>query len=433
MSTPVLTSLLSDLSNDWRDSHLILQVASLAVCALLTWISTHYFNSAFKDRNNEEDAASDHLTLLSGSFARVLWPTLLTLYVALARELLSKTEHTALLKLVFPLAASLALIRFAFYVVRRTFVRDGRIGSFLTAFERLFATIVWLGLALHFTGLWQQLAQGLDNLTLPIGRHKVSLLAIAQALVSVVVTLVIALWASAALEARLMKLPNLHTSLKVVFARLGYAALILVAILFSLNLVGIDLTVLSVFGGALGVGLGLGLQKVTSSYVSGFIILLDRSMAIGDDISVDKYSGKVTKINTRYTVLRGSDGGEAIIPNEMLITTAVHNYSLSDRAVAISTDLTVPYHTDVEKILPILTQAAAQVPRVLQDPAPAGLLTKFGADGFDLKIVFWIADPENGRGNVQSDVNRALWASLQAHQIELPYAQRVVTLINNGQ
>jgi small-conductance mechanosensitive channel len=237
------------------------------------------------------------------------------------------------------------------------------------------------------------------------------------------------MWAGAALEERLMHLQSMHSSLRVVMARMGRALLILVAILASLSLVGIDLTVLSVFGGALGVGLGLGLQKIASNYVSGFIILLDRSLTIGDVITVDKYSGQVTQINTRYTVLQGTDGVESIVPNEMLVSGAVQNSSLTNKAVVLTTRVTVGYDSDVDTVLKLLEGAALSVERVLKDKPPGGVLQAFGADGLELAVSFWISDPENGRGGVISDVNRAIWKALKENGISVPFPQREVRVL----
>ncbi|MBC3918341.1 mechanosensitive ion channel [Undibacterium sp. CY18W] len=427
MSTPLLASLLSDLSNDVGQPDFYWQVAVVLFCFGLAWtLSRAFWRSMAPKESDPED-----VKLRVQNFPRVLSPILSLVFILIAKVILGKWQHTHLLSLLIPIIGSLALIRVGFYIVRRTFARDGYIGNLLAVFEKLFAGLVWLGVVLHFTGLWQELFTALEDITLPMGKNKVSILTILQALTSVVVTVVVAMWASAALEARLMQLPNAHTSLKVVLSRVGRAVLILLAILISLTLVGIDLTVLSVFGGALGVGLGFGLQKITSSYVSGFIILLDRSMSIGDMITVDKFSGRVTQINTRYTVLQGQDGGESVIPNEMLVSSPVQNYSLSDRTVAMWTDMTVDYQTDLDKILPLLGEAAAKVERVCSDPAPSAYLMKFGADGFELRVGFWISDPENGRSSVMSGVNRALWQILQEQEVILPYAHRVITLINN--
>jgi small-conductance mechanosensitive channel len=207
-------------------------------------------------------------------------------------------------------------------------------------------------------------------------------------------------------------------------ARMGRASLILVAVLVSLSLVGIDLTVLSVFGGALGVGLGLGLQKIVSSYVSGFVILLERSLTIGDMVAVDKYSGTVTRINTRYTILRGTDGIETVVPNEMLVSAPILNYSLSDRSLRLAAHVTICYQSDIDQILRLLEEAVLKVERVSGKPAPQAFLVRFVADGLELEIGFWIADPENGRLGVVSEVNRAIWGVLQTHQISVPYPQR---------
>jgi small-conductance mechanosensitive channel len=424
MSTPLLAKLLSDLLDDLQTPDILWQVGTVLVCFVLALLLSRQVRKIF----SSVGSSSDVIKLGVESFAPVLFPGFCLAFILLAKVILGKWQHTNLLSLLFPIIGSFALIRFVLYVVRRTFAKDGTIGKFLALFEKVFVALVVFGVTLYFTGLWQELSSALDDIVLPLGRNKISILEILQALASVVVTLIVAMWASAALEARLMLLPSMHISLKVVLSRLGRGILILAAILASLTMVGIDLTVLSVFGGALGVGLGLGLQKITSSYISGFIILLDRSVSIGDMISVDKFNGEITDIKTRYTVLKGLDGGESIIPNEMLVSNPVQNYSLTDRSIVMTTDLTVSYKTDLEALLPLLVEAASSVSRVSGDNGPSAYLIRFGADGLELRVGFWIADPENGRSNVLSEVNRALWKTLQAHQIELPYPQRVVTM-----
>jgi small-conductance mechanosensitive channel len=265
---------------------------------------------------------------------------------------------------------------------------------------------------------------------LPLGRHKTSLLTILQATASVLVTLIIAMWVGAMLEERLMKLNTMHSSLRTVVARLVRAGLILVAILVSLSLVGIDLTVLSVFGGALGVGLGLGLQKIASSYVSGFVILLERSLAIGDMVNVDRYFGKVTQINTRYTILEGLDGIESVLPNEMFMSSPVQNYSLNRKIIRLATNVTILYQDDVESVLSMLEQATLAVERVSDQILPQALLLKIGEYGLELEIGFWITDPENGRLNVLSDVNRAIWRVFKSARIEVAHPKREVRLMH---
>ncbi|MCA1324888.1 mechanosensitive ion channel family protein [Herbaspirillum sp. alder98] len=365
------------------------------------------------------------------SFVRVLSPLLTLGLLAACYFGLKQIAHpVGLWQIMFPLAIAQVAMRFVFYVLRGIFVKDATVGALLHLSEKVIAIIVWLCVLLYITGLWPEFVDYLDTTELPLGRHKASLLTSLQAVASVLVTLIIALWIGAVLENRLMKFSNMHSSLRTVVARMARAVLILVAFLVSLSLVGIDLTVLSVFGGALGVGIGLGLQKIASSYVSGFVILFERSMIIGDMVAVDKYFGRVTQINTRYTILEGLDGIESVLPNEMFMANPVQNYSLTHRIVRLSTQLTILYQDDVETVLSIMEQAALGVKRISQQTAPQGLLTKIGADGLELELGFWITDPENGRLNVISDVNRAIWQAFKREGIQLAHAKRDIRIMD---
>ncbi|OGB24748.1 MAG: mechanosensitive ion channel protein [Burkholderiales bacterium RIFCSPLOWO2_02_FULL_57_36] len=402
------------------------QIGTVAACIALGWLLARLLRGKIVARG----ATLRVMRLGVESFARVLSPVLALILIAIAKPILAQWYPVDLLRVAMPLVGSFALIRLMFYVLHKAFARGGRTGSFLLLFEKLFATLVWVGVAIYIVGWWPGMVQYLDETTVPIGRHSASLLTMVQAAASVAVTLILALWVGAILEERLMQLDTMHSSLRAVMARMGRATLILVAVLVSLSLVGIDLTVLSVFGGALGVGIGLGLQKLVSSYVSGFVILLERSLAIGDMVTVDKYSGRVTQINTRYTVLRAGDGVEAVIPNEMLVSGPVQNFSLTDRLTRLATQVTVGYETDVDLVLPLLEEASASIARVAKEPPPCAFLLKFGADGLELELGFWISDPENGRLGVLSDVNKAIWQALRTHQINIPYPQRELRLID---
>lgn len=401
------------------------QIGALLICLVAGWGLAR----ALRATVVVQDLRVGVMRVGMENFSHVLAPLFALTLIAIAKPMLARWHHVNLLRVAIPLVASFALIRLAFYVLRRIFARGGQAGSFLLLFEKLFATLVWAGVALYITGLWPDLVQYLEEIVIPVGRNKISLLTIAQAAASVVVTLLLALWAGATLEERLMHLDTVHSSLRAVMARMGRALLIAIAVLVSLASVGIDLTVLSVFGGALGVGIGLGLQKIVSSYVSGFVILLERSLAVGDMVAVDKYYGKVTQINTRYTIVQGLDGVESVVPNEMLVSGPVQNYSLTDRALRLATHVSVSYQTDVDNVIRLLEEATASIERVSKNPAPQAMLVKFGADGLELEIGFWITDPENGRQSVLSDVNRAIWRTLQSHQVTIPYPQREMRLI----
>ncbi len=420
-----LLDFLSDIGDDMRAPGVMWQIGAILACIALGWALARILRAWFARRAQSPAAVNFGVE----SFARVLSPLIIFLLLTITRYFLAKWQHVHLLKLVVPLVGSLVVVRFGFFLLRRVFSRHGHVGAAMLAFEKIFASLVWLTVALYITGLWPDLLDFLDDTTLPLGRNKISIATILQALVSVAVLLMLALWAGAALEERLMRVEGMHSSLRVVFARMGRALLILVSVLLSLSLVGIDLTVLSVFGGALGVGLGFGLQKIASNYVSGFIILLDRSLTIGDMITVEKYSGRVTHINTRYTVLQGLDGVESILPNEMLVSGPVQNFSLSNKMLRVATQVSVAYDSDLDLVLQLLVEAATGIHRVSSSEPPVATLQRFGPDGLELELGFWIEDPENGRGGVSSDVNRAIWRTLQAHQISVPYPQRELRII----
>ncbi len=228
-----------------------------------------------------------------------------------------------------------------------------------------------------------------------------------------------------------MAAQGLEPNLKVLFSRLAKALLIALAVLIGLPMVGIDLTTLSVFGGALGVGLGFGLQKIAANYISGFIILLDRSIRIGNLISVGNDRGQVTQITTRFTVLRGMTGIEAIVPNEMLVGSVVQNESYSDQKVRVAMPVQVAYATDLDRAMAILVEAALQQPRVLRDPPPKALVTLFADSGINLELGFWIEDPEAGTGEVRSAIYLAIWREFKAAGIEIPFPQREIRILAN--
>jgi small-conductance mechanosensitive channel len=388
---------------------------------LVGWLVARVVRVWWRSRPGHEESLHTGVA----SFTHVVAPFLVVGLLSLAQFLLAKYRfHTNIVRVAVPIFWSLGVIRLAFYLLRRVFTRRRQLDETFVTLEKVIALVVWLAVVLYITGMWPDIVDFLDSYTLKYGPKKssqVSLADLLQGIVTVAVLLMLALWAGTALEERLMGMSALHSSLRAALARVSRAVLIVGAVLLSLNLVGIDLTVLSVFGGALGVGLGLGMQRIASNYVSGFIILLERSLSIGDMISVTNFTGKVTQINTRYTVLQGLDGVETVVPNEMLISGTVQNQSLSNRRVRASTKLTVAYGSDLDVVMPLLVEQALAIPRVLQEPAPGCSLSRFGPDGYELDLGFWIADPENGQGGVVSEVNKKIYALVQTGSIKLGY------------
>jgi len=266
----------------------------------------------------------------------------------------------------------------------------------------------------------------LDAIQWKVGSTRISVRNLLEGTLTAVVVLVIALWVSAALEARLLQGATDNLSVRKMAANALRALLLFLGLMFVLSAAGIDLTALGVLGGALGVGIGFGLQKLAANYVSGFVILAERSMRIGDLVRVDSFEGRITDITTRYTLIRALNGREAIVPNEMMITQRVENTTLADPQVALTTVVQVAYGTDLDGLIPRLVAAVAAVPRVLQDPAPGVQLSAFAADGLELTVVFWIADADKGTGNVRSQVNLAILRLFDEVGVEIPFPQRVL-------
>jgi small-conductance mechanosensitive channel len=411
--------LLAELWHDLQDPSILWQAGVLALCVLAAW----WLARLMQWRAPEDSAAA--LKRGAAVLRRIAFPALAWLLLLAGRGALAPWHSTTLLTVAIPLFGSLASIRLAVYVLRLAFPHS----AWLDTFERSITSLVWAVVALHLTGMLPELVRWLSGIEFVVGREKLSLWTLASAAFWVGVTLLLALWAGAILEARLMRATSLHSSLRVVFARLGKALLAVVAVLVVLPLVGVDITLLSVFGGALGVGLGLGLQKIASNYVSGFIILLDRSIRIGDVITADSQHGEVKQITTRYVVVRALTGIEAIIPNDTLVTTTVLNHSYTDKNVRLAARVQVSYRAEVEATLRLLEQIALRHPRVLREPSPVAHVIALGDNGIEMELGFWIRDPEGGTQNLRSDVLVGVLAEFRSRGIEIPYPQRDVRLL----
>ncbi len=354
----------------------------------------------------------------------LLFPLLALLLTYGAMLLLAPHQPVALLRIAVPVLVSLAGIRFLARVLTVVFPSSGM----ARLAERLFSWLAWLGAVLWIVGLLPTVTQEMDAIRFTFGKSKVSLLDLAGGVLSAGAVMVVVLWVSAVLERRVLQPAVSDLSLRKVAGNTLRAVLLLVGLLLALSTVGVDLTALSVLGGALGVGLGFGLQKLAANYVSGFVILFERSLRIGDTVRVDHFEGEVMDIKTRYTLIRASDGRESIVPNEKLITERIENLSLADSRILLTSDITVGYDSDVDRVQRILVDAALAVQRVLRTPAPSARLARFGADGLEFTLLYWIDDPENGQLNVRSDTNLQILQGLRSAGIEIPFPQRVVQM-----
>ncbi len=407
----------------WADLHdpsVLWQLGAIAACLLIAWAADRAVT-----RRASGPRGSRGMEFGLGGMRRLVFPLVAVVLLVLARAVLERFVSVALLDLAVPLLGSLAIVRGTVYLLR---VALGT-GSVIEAFERAIATAVWGLFALYLLGVLPQVVEKLESIALPIGKARVSVWDLGWGIVGVAFTILAALWIGGLIEARLMRAAGLHANVRVALARIIKTLLVFLAVVIALPVVGLDLTLLSVFGGALGVGLGFGLQKVASNYVSGFIVLLDRSIRLGDLITADNFYGVVKEMTTRYTVVKALDGREAIIPNETLITTTVLNHSYTDKRVRVPLQVQVGYGTEVEPVLRLCEGVARAHPRVLHDPAPSAALAGFGDNGLNLELGFWIRDPEEGTLNVRSDIALVLLGAFRERGIEIPFPQRTVRIL----
>lgn len=390
-----------------------LEALVLLGCVLLAYGAAHWLG-----RGRDRDSVWFGRSTLGG----LLFPVLAVVLIYAARVGVQAFHELTVLKVALPVFISLAAIRLFVSVFSASFPNwaAAQIGA------RVVSWLAWGAATLWITGLLPLVLAELDSISLSFGRTEISLRNLIEGALSSAVVMILVLWLSSTLERRLLRGAVGDLSMRKVAANVVRAVLLLVGLLFALSAVGVDLTALSVMGGAIGVGLGFGLQKLAANYVSGFVILLERSLRIGDMVRVDGFEGEVQDIKTRYTLIRALNGRESVVPNELIITQRVENLSLADPRVSIRIDVTVGYDSDVDEVHRILCAAAAANERVLKDPAPDAHLDRFGADGLEYALTFWIEDPSNGTLRLRSQINQDILRGLRAAKIDIPYPQRVV-------
>jgi small-conductance mechanosensitive channel len=329
----------------------------------------------------------------------------------------------AVFRVALPVLVSLAVIRVGVKVLQVAF-KDAPL---VRTLERTISWLAWGAMVLWVTGLLPQMLEELDQIRWNVGSAKLSLRTLLEGTLTAGAVLIVSLWISSAIEGQLLKsATGGDLSLRKAVSNAVRALLVGVGLLLGLSAVGIDLTALSVLGGAIGVGVGLGLQKLAASYVSGFVMLAERSVRIGDSVRIDNFEGRITDIKARYTIVRALSGRESVVPNEMFIGNRIENLSLTDPKVLQQCMVSVGYDSDVALVMRLLAQSASAQSRVLADPLPAVHLSNFGADGLEFTLNYWILDPENGQGNLRSAVNLAVLQAFREHGIEIPFPQRVV-------
>jgi small-conductance mechanosensitive channel len=399
-----------------------LQAGIVLVSLIFASLVSHYLGSSIEGKAAEKPLPSIKKLTLSTA-QRILLPITALVVVLIMRLVLrSLDQPVQLLDIAIPLLLSLAGIRLLVYILRKGFT----VSRALKAWENIISTLIWVVVALYLLGWLPGIMQTLDSLAFRIGANRVSLLSVINFIILSAILFTLAMWLSNYVERRVRSSKHLNASLKVVLAKFLKFFLIALAILVALDAVGIDLTALTVFGGALGVGLGFGLQRITSNFISGFILLFDRSIKPGDVISIGDKFGWVQELRARYIVVMDRDGVETLIPNENLVTSDVINWSYTTPNVRLKLPVSISYGDDPELAIKLMIEAALQHPRVLKEPTPVGRLMEFGDNGIGLELRIWINDPEKGVNNIRSDINLTIWKAFKNNNVTIPFPQRDV-------
>lgn len=412
--------------------HALIEIGLLALCAVAGW----FVGRGLRSRN--EARGVDARTSPTWQFVGAHWvavviPVLVTLGLAVVvRAMLAAAQvDVALLDGAIRLIGAYAVVRTGVLL----YVGSLGAGSWISQWESRVAAGIWIAIAAEYLGWLDPIIRTLENLGVAAGKSRITVWSILKLLFTLTLFVVVAAWISRWIERRLMRLQNIAPSTRIGIAKFLNALVIGLSIVMGLNAAGVDLTALTVLTGAIGLGLGFGLQSIAANFVSGFVLLLDRSIKPGDVISLSGQSGTSTEnfgwvqeLRGRYVVVRDRDGVEMLVPNQQLISNAVINWSYTDPRIRLKLPIRVSYRDDPELALRILLTACEGHRRVLRDPAPVSRLMHFGDSGIDLELRFWISDPQEGVNNVRSEVNRTIWRLFKEHGITIPVAQREIVV-----
>ena len=366
--------------------------------------------------------------LAGDAFSKIVNPIIFSIIILISSYILNVYQDTNLLDIAQILAMALILIRLVVYLVRYILQPN----PLLNAYENILSFILWIFVALYLFGILKPILNTLESITFSFGEKDFSILLVIQLLIGIFVSIIVAMTLGRFIENRLMKINQLSLNGRVMINKVLRIALYVIAVVIALDTIGLDLTFLSVFGGAFGVGLAFGMQKIASNYISGFTILLDKSVQIGDILTIGEHYGIVNSIQSRYTVLRKLDGVEVIIPNETLIAENIVNHTSSDRKVRVAIDIQIGYNSSVDEATKIMLSCCNAQERVIKEnPEPTVYLMNFGESGIDLKLVFFILDAEEGTYRLRSDINKEIWKQFTEKNIEIPFPQRVIHINKN--
>jgi small-conductance mechanosensitive channel len=417
--------------------NVLVEIGAVSICLLIGWFVGSALRERYRRRRIKAPTALTW-TYFASEGTVVATPVIIALgLVLLARNLLQPMAFD-----VSMLDAAARLIG-AYIVVRiGVLLFTASLGnkSWMQNWEIRATLFIWLAIAAEYLGWLDPIISTLDSIGMAAGKSRITLWSVLKLLFTLTLFVLVAAWISRWVERRLKKLSNLAPSTRIGIAKFSNAFLIGLSILMGLNAAGVDLTALTVLTGAIGLGLGYGLQSIAANFVSGFVLLMDRSIKPGDVISLSGQSGTSTEnfgwvqeLRGRYVVVRDRDGVEMLVPNQQLISNAVINWSYTDPRIRLKLPIRLSYQDDPELALRVLIMACEGQRRVLHEPAPVSRLMHFSDSGIELELRFWISDPQEGVNNVRSDVNRTIWRLFKENNLTMPVAQREIIVHNSPQ
>jgi small-conductance mechanosensitive channel len=429
------TGALKSFFQDLASPVVLTQVIAIAFAVLLALAA----GQALRNWRRRQPAASDtalwHAQVLEG--VTIVAPILFALIALLViRGLLTALHLQAnVVDIALQLTTVLLLVRVGVYGLRLLLGTE----TWFDAWETRIALILWVMIGMELVGWFDKVQATLERIHLIPGKNVFSVWELLKGIVVVTAFVFVTTLIARTLERRLMRLDAIALSTRIGISKFSYFLLVGMGVLLGINAAGVDVTTLNVLTGAIGLGLGFGLQTIAGNFVSGFVLLMDKSIKPGDVISFTGHTGTSTEnfgwvqeLRGRYVVVRDRDGVETLVPNQNLITNQVINWSYSDQRVRIRLPVTISYDDDPEVALKVLLDAARDHPRILREPHPVTRLMAFEDYGMRLEVRFWIADPMNGVNNVRSDVNRAIWRVFRDHGIKIPVAQREIRVLDGA-
>lgn len=394
----------------------LIQFGVIVVAMLIAWIAARPIESWLKSQGMRRER-HHRLRRIAKAMATVMMP-----FIWLAITFIA-TMAAAAMKLPRGLLDLSVSLIFIWIVIRLTtnLVRN-------PVWARFVAFVAFVIAALNATDFLGPTVEFLDSLSLNLGSFRLSALLFIEAFLALAILLWVSLLLSRVLEKRIRSLHSLTPSAQVLFTKLLRIVLVGFAVVLALNMIGLNLSTFAFLAGAIGVGIGFGLQKIVSNFVSGIILLMDRSIKPGDVITVGDTFGWVSSLGARYTSVTTRDGTEHLIPNETLITERVENWSHSNETVRFKIPVGISYSSDVRKARDLAVEAANEHERVLGIPKPICHLVSFGDNSIDLELRVWIKDPQQGVTNILSNVRLTIWELFGENGIEFPFPQRDIHL-----